>query len=188
MVYQGTRARVFQRLLTSLGSAERGNREFDIIISFVLGDTSGDAGRMIELLVEEGYSWDIISELLDEDLPPYTQSLDAAIPGEDIVISAYSAKRGRWASAQRGPGGQHVMAWAANECLARRAAALRALYAGLVAAEPPAGEEPAGATAETVEEEPAPPAEAAIEEAAEAAPGERPTAGEETESDWKILF
>jgi len=127
MRHQGTRTKVLDRLLASLAEAEQGSRELDIIISFVLGSTSGEAGKMVELLVDEGYPWDIVSELLDHDLPAYTTSLDAALPGENIVLSVYSTRRGLWGAAHRTAERQHVMRWAATECLARRLAALAAL-------------------------------------------------------------
>jgi len=179
MSQRTTRARVLGKLLESLGTAEGGSRELDIVIAYVLGDTSSEAGRMIQLLVGEGYSWDIVSELLDEALSPYTSSLDAAIPGEHIVLSLYSARRRRWAAVQGAAGetdlpGAEALSWAATECLARRRAALQALY---------------GAHArENAEDASAPDRRAA-------APGPRPaTAAPAADRDeaaaeqWKILF
>ena len=55
MIHRSTRKRGCDKLLESLGSARRGGRELDIIIFYLLGDTSGEAGKMIQLLVEEGY-------------------------------------------------------------------------------------------------------------------------------------
>ena len=119
MVHQHTRAKVLEKLIESLQNADRGSRELDIIVSFVLGDTSSDAGKMIHLLVEESYPWDVIAELVDEDLAPYSTSLDAAVPEENIVMSLYSPRRSRWAAVHRTPAEEHVIAWAATECLAR---------------------------------------------------------------------
>jgi len=171
MIQQSTRTKVLDKLLASLHGARAGSRDLDIIVSFVLGDTSSDAGKMIQLLVEEGYPWDVISELLDEDLPPYTTSVDAALKGENIVLSAYSRKRGRWAAAQRAKNGRQILAWAATECLARRLAALKALRA-----DPgrPRGAHPPATASPTP---PARPAQAATAEAEEGA-----------EEEWKILF
>ena len=107
--------------MASLGRAPKGGRELDIVVSFVLGDTSSEAGKMIQLLVEEGYPWDVISELLDEELPAYTSSLDAALPGENVVLAAYAKKRKQWVAVHRRPDGGQISAWAASECLARRA-------------------------------------------------------------------
>ena len=202
MTHQSTRKRVCDELLESLGSARHGGRELDLIICNLLGDTSSEAGKMIRLLVEEGYPWHVVSELLDEDLPPYTSTLDAALPGENIVLALYSPRRGRWAAVHETPAGEQVLAWAANECLARRRAALMALGATLLpraapakpaarpapraVPRPPAGAEapqpPTGAEAPQPAASPhgwslVPDPEAAPEDVAE-----------EGEEEWKILF
>ncbi len=168
MNHQGTRTKVLDRLLASLADAHEGSRELDIIMSFALGETSGEAGKMVELLVDEGYAWDIVSELLDHDLPAYTTSLDAALPGENIVFSVYSTRRRMWGAAHRIADGQHVMRWAATECLARRLAALSALAPtdAVRPAEPESSDEPPPETEVDVDE----------------------SEGDEEETEWKILF
>mgnify|MGYP001278531893 CR=1 FL=1 len=180
MRQDGTRVRVLDRLMASLASAETGSRELDIIISFVLGATSGEAGRLVALLVEEGYPWDIVSELLDHDLPAYTSSLDAAIPGENIVLAIYSSRRRRWGAAHGTADGQHVLRWAATECLARRLAALSALIAT------------AGQTAAAAPSDDSAPVEYGLaDEPADSAPLPSEPAAESTdeaEPEWKILF
>ncbi|RMD64262.1 MAG: hypothetical protein D6826_02925 [Alphaproteobacteria bacterium] len=186
MTHPGTRARVLDKLLGSLESAQAGSRELDIIVTFVLGDTATDAGRMIQILVEEGYPWDVVSELLDEDVPAYTSSLDAAVPGEAIVLSAYSSKRGRWLAAHRNDDGGRVLAWAASECLARRLAALKALRATL--AHEAAPEPVATATGRAERRRAFVP-----EEMIAAGPGDESATNphghdEEAETEWKILF
>jgi hypothetical protein len=194
MIHQSTRRRVWDKLLESLGGAEVGGRELDIVIHYLLGaqaeDAGGEAGQMIELLVEEGYPWEVVSELLDASLPPYTTALDAALPGENIILALHSPRRGRWAAVHQTPGGQQVLVWAASECLARRRAALKALGAAL----------PARATAA-----PARSAKPAVPSTAKPAPSahgwsrmpEATTPGaatrdaetpEEGETEWKILF
>jgi hypothetical protein len=191
MIHQNTRKRVLEKLLESLGSAERGSRELDIIISFVLGDTSSDADKMIQLLVEEGYPWQVVSELLDQDLPPYTSSLDAALPGENIVLTLHSPRRARWAAVHGSATGEQVLVWAASECLARRRAALTALRGTLprqasaaarqAAARPVPRRASGGQTphrAESVHGWSRPPE-------TEAARTDTP---EEGEAEWKILF
>lgn len=189
MSQRTTRARVLGKLLESLGTAKTGSRELDIVIAYVLGDTSSDAGRMIQLLVGEGYSWDIVSELLDEDLAAYTTSLDAAVPGEHIVLALYSPRRQRWAAVQgaksEAPGAE-ALSWAATECLARRRAALRALYGQHARAtenEPQGGASvgapSASARAREAAASPAPPA-ARVAETAEG--------GDSAAEEWKILF
>ncbi len=165
MLHQSTKARVYEKLILSLTSARRGQRELDIVVSFVLGDTTSEAGKLIELFVEEGYPWDVISELLDEDLPAYTTSLDATPPGENVVLAAYSKKRKQWVAVHRAEDGTQVSAWAATECLARR-------LAGLQARQGP-NERAAGFHAASPE-----------------APAKTPAAESETESgeEWRILF
>ncbi len=204
MIHQSTRRRVWDKLLESLGSAETGGRELDIIIHYLLGtqtqDAGGEAGQMIELLVEEGYPWEVVSELLDAALPPYTTALDAALPGENIILALHSPRRGRWAAVHQTPSGQQVLVWAASECLARRRAALKALGAVLLArasAAPARSAKPAAPSVakpassahgwsrmpEATTQDAAIP-DATIPDAA------NPDAGmpEEGETEWKILF
>jgi len=179
MNHHGTRIKVLDRLLASLADAHEGSRELDIIMSFALGETSGEAGKMVELLVDEGYAWDIVSELLDHDLPAYTTSLDAALPGENIVFSVYSTRRRLWGAAHRIADGQHVLRWAATECLARRLAALSAQIQTGAPAGTVAPTKTANADAPTPSpeiDEPAPQADTADAE------------GDEEETEWKILF
>ena len=179
MIHQSTRRRVWDKLLESLGSAEAGGRELDIVIHYLLGsqakDAGGEAGQMIELLVEEGYPWEVVSELLDAELPPYTTALDAALPGENIILALHSPRRGRWAAVHKTPGGQHVLVWAASECLARRRAALKAIGAILSARAPKPASRASGWSRMP---------EAASPEAA-TRDAETP---EEVETEWKILF
>jgi hypothetical protein len=204
MVHQSTKTKVFEKLSASLRTAPRGSREFDIIVSFLLGDTSSESAQMIQLLVEEGYSWDIISELLDQDLPPYTTALDAALPGENIVLALHSAKRGKWAAVQRTPGGNDVLVWATTEPLARRAAALKALRPDLRAARSkamrteatrPEVAHPAAVPPEAGPAPAAPPRPAPAPAPAPAPEWREPQAAspeaeheEEAEEEWKILF
>ena len=179
MIHQSTRRRVWDKLLESLGGAEAGGRELDIVIHYLLGsqaeDGGGEAGQMIELLVEEGYPWEVVSELLDAELPPYTTALDAALPGENIVLALHSPRRGRWAAVHKTPGGQQVLVWAASECLARRRAALKAIGANLPARAPKPAPRTQGWSRIP---------EAALPGAA-AQDTETP---EEVETEWKILF
>lgn len=180
MLHQGTKVRVYEKLLSSLGAARHGKRELDIVVSFVLGDTTSDAGKMIQLLVEEGYPWDVISELLDEDLPAYTTSLDAAVPGENVVLSAYSKKRGQWVAVQRGAGGEQTSAWAATECLARRLVALKSRRAplqqtGAQQEGAAAQSQPNGSSKGTAARPPLEPAAAGTDE-------------NQSGSEWRILF
>jgi hypothetical protein len=192
MIHLNTRKRVWEKLLESLGGAEAGGRELDIVIHYLIGaqakDGGGEAGQMIALLVEEGYPWEVVSELLDADLPPYTTALDAALPGENIVLALYSPRRGRWAAVHEAADGAQAPVWAASECLARRRAALKGLGAN-----PPAR---ATATPTRPAKPVTPPAPepaanrhgwSRIPEA-EAPEKEAEAPEKEDEAEWKILF
>lgn len=186
------RAKVLEKLLESLENAETGSRDLDIIVTFVLGDIDTEAGKTIQLLVEEDYPWSLIAELLDETLPRYTDSLDTRIPGEAITLSAYSTRRGRWLAVHRPSGGGQMIGWAATESLARRVAALKGLARALAGEPGRAETDEAGVrTQEPAEATPRrhrPPAPAPATPAA----GEREELnhGEENgaEEEWKILF
>jgi hypothetical protein len=198
MIHQSTRRRVWEKLLESLGSAEAGGRELDIVIHYLLGtqakDAAGEAGQMIELLVEEGYPWEVVSELLDASLPPYTTALDATLPGENIMLALYSPRRERWAAVHKTPSGQQVLVWAASECLARRRAALKALGAALLArgaaapakpAVPPAPQlTPRPASGPTPRPVPSVQGWSRIPESET----EEADAPDDGETEWKILF
>ena len=159
---------------------------------------------MIQLLVEEGYPWDVISDLLDEDLPAYTTSLDARVPGENVVLSAYSRKRKQWVAIHRLAGGEQLTAWAATECLARRLSGLQARKRRSQKGTSPAAPRPAAPqaprpTAPQASRPTAPqasrPKPSPVPRAASALPPKPPVAprapsDETTESDreWRILF
>ncbi|MEX2009905.1 MAG: hypothetical protein WEC41_06905 [Dongiaceae bacterium] len=149
--------------IAALESAEAGSRELDAMIAGALGYSVDESHKIVRLLVAEGYSWKVISEIVGNEVRSFTDSLDAALPGENIVVAMFSPRRGRWAALHRAADGQEVLAWAGTEILARRAAALRALRA----------------------------AERGPDAAAEAPPprlaADRPAALAE-EVEWKILF
>lgn len=77
----------------------------------------------------------LVAELSDESIEnivgemviPFTRSLDAALPGENIVFSMYSSEKNLWVSVQRAADGREFVSWASTEPLSRRAAALRAI-------------------------------------------------------------
>jgi len=116
-------------LIAALERAPEGSADLDRMVAFQLGLPIGESDQMIKLLLFEGYSWDVISELVQSENPSFTSALDARIPGENIVLAMQSAKRGQWAAIHRGAGGADFIAWASSEPLARRAAALRGLRA-----------------------------------------------------------
>jgi hypothetical protein len=115
------------KLLNALEDSDRGNSALDLRISQCLDADSdvhvstADAALTAELAPET------VDLILGEVVAPYTQSLDARIPSENIVFSMYSARRRQWVSVHRDEDGKEYVSWAATEPLARRAAALRGL-------------------------------------------------------------
>jgi len=69
-------------------------------------------------------------------VPHYTASLDSCIPGENIVLALRPGDGNRWVAVHRLADGVEVIAWAATECLARRAAALKGWCAAFSADAP----------------------------------------------------
>ena len=117
-----------ERVIAALSQARTGDRELDVRVAIALGSLESDSGKLLRLFVEEGYDWQVISALLDAQVPAYSTSLDAGVPGEAIVGVVYSSKRDLWAAIQRAPDGRdREPAWAATETLARRAAGLAGL-------------------------------------------------------------
>ncbi len=176
--------RTIDDLIEALESAPSGSGELDRMVAFQLGLPLGESDQMIKLLMFEGYSWDIISELVQSDNPGFTTSLDARIPGENVVLAMLSPKRRQWVAVHRSVGGAEFTAWAATEPLARRAAALRGVRAAsafearrgaaVPADIPSAADKPSGGL-----HEPAPSGGAES-----APPPEQPSPNGE----WKILF
>ena len=173
--------KLLAKVISSLGEATQGGEDIDIRISVALGDLQSGSAKLLRLFVEEGYDWNVISNLLDEQVPPYTTSLDAKVPGESIVGVLYSRKRGRWAAIHRGPDGREEgPVWAATEALARRAAGL----AGIMSQERIGQDQQARPKLPDK-----PPRELADESADESADaGGTEPESEDEPSDWKILF
>lgn len=162
-------------LIVTLQEADEGDRRLDAIVAYHCGAAGRDAHQMMRLLIDEGSSWDLIFELLEGEIPPFTSALDAAVPGENIVCAMYSSKHDRWAAVHREPDGGEVLAWAANEVLARRSAGLKAIQERSLAEAQDRG-----------------PGHLLGAEVAPFLPqprSERGPAGEtEADEDWKILF
>ncbi len=119
-------------LIETLEMAERGTRTLDIRIEYCLGVALGGRVDIAGTLIEEGISWETVSETLDSRVPPYTTSLDAALEGEAIEFAVKSEKRERWGAMHRSKHRQEFLAWAATEPLARRLAALKGRRADLL--------------------------------------------------------
>jgi hypothetical protein len=71
----------------------------------------------------------IPSEEIPEDVPHYTTSVDASVPGENIVSVQLEESSGRWIAVNRGPDGRLYIGGGNTEPLARRVAGLRAIKA-----------------------------------------------------------
>lgn len=114
-----------ETLIRTIETADEGDRRLDSVVSYLLGEGDADTDAIIDLIVEEGYPLEVSSELLDADVAPFSTSLDAKLPGENIVLSMYASRKGQWMAIQRSSDGKDAVAWARTECLARRAAALK---------------------------------------------------------------
>ena len=169
--------KLLAKVMASLGEAREGSEDLDVRISVALGELRSGSAKLLRLFVEEGYDWTVISGLLDEQVPAYTTSLDAKVPGETIVGVLYSRKRGRWAAIHRAQDGREEgPVWAASEAMARRAAGL----AGLLAQERMGRDQQA---------RPGPPEKPPRERTgAPEEAGETAAEAEEELPDWKILF
>ena len=116
-------------LVSKLEVAASADRTLDLQIEYCVGVAFQDREDIAKLLIDEGFSWDTVSEALHDHVPAYTSSLDAALPGENIVFTVRSERRGRWGAVHRSPDGRDHLRWAATECLARRLATLASLVA-----------------------------------------------------------
>ena len=172
--------RITERVMQALETASKGSPELDCMISYALERANGSSDQVtMKLLVMEGYSWDVISALWDVKMPPYSQSLDGQIEGENITLTMWSEKRGKWVAVHKSQDGEDHVAWAKSEVLARRLAALK----GYLALDKPkvpangkaAGEQPA-LEMETADRATSPPAHKAAD-----------MTDAETQN-WRVLF
>ena len=132
--------RITERVMQALETASSGSPELDCMISYALERANGSSDQVtMKLLVMEGYSWDVISALWDVKMPPYSQSLDGRIEGENITLTMWSEKRGKWVAVHKSQDGEDHVAWAKSEVLARRLAALKG-YLAQDSKPPPVGE------------------------------------------------
>lgn len=113
-------------LLVSLSDAEEGGLKLDTLVAYALAGADLRMETLRDVMTEGSFSLDVAGELLDDRPPPFSRTLDAAIPGENIVLATYSNRRNQWAAVQREADGREFVAWAATEPLARRVAALQA--------------------------------------------------------------
>lgn len=161
------------RLIRDLEAAPAGNRELDLRIEYCLGARRDDPTDLTRLLRDEGFAWPTITAALEDRVPAFTTSIDAALAGENIVLVVRSERRGQWGAVHRTESGEEVMVWAPTEALARRLAGLKAAGLSEPVAQQASAPEPAPAIAA--------PAATTIERRAESA--------EDTEgADWKVMF
>lgn len=125
-------AAALAELIDRLGSATGGDPTLDLRIEYIAGVALENRVDAAELLIEDGFSWETVSEALEDRVPPYTVSLDAALPGENIVLVVKSARRAKWGAAHRDASGREFLAWARTEPMARRSALLMARHAELL--------------------------------------------------------
>lgn len=152
-------------LISEIESATAGNVALDARIHFGYRIATRRTPDIAALLIEQGITWPTVEAVLDEQIPPFTTSLDAALDGEDITFVIRSTKRQRWGAMQKARCGEEILAWAATEPLARRLAAIQALHVDLEKSAVTSG---APAVAPVKDDQPV----------------ETPT----SEKDWEVLF
>lgn len=113
-----------EAIVSALNTMHEGGKRLDFRIARCLGVRLESSDYVSDLLVNGDLSESVLFDLIGQDVPPYTTSLDAAIPGENIVLAMYAGDRREWAAVQRSADGGEYLAWAATEALARRKAAL----------------------------------------------------------------
>ena len=116
-----------RNLVENLENSSAGSLKLDTMVSYLVASSDACSETVRQALVEGDVSWEVVNQLLDDRPSPFTRSIDAAIPGENIVLAIYSTKRSRWAAVQKSADGREFLGWGATEALARRAAALKAL-------------------------------------------------------------
>jgi len=121
---------IIRRVVSALETSPHGSQELDCMISYALELARGEFDQvMMELLVNEGFSWNVISEIWEGKVAPYTQSLDCSVEGENIAFVMKSERREQWAAVHKSPDGEEHVAWARTEILVRRLAALKGILA-----------------------------------------------------------
>ncbi len=113
-------------LIAEIEGATAGNTELDARIHVGFRVATRRSPDIAALLIETGITWPTVEAVMDEQVPPFSTSLDAALEGEDITFVIRSTKRRRWGAMQKARCGDEVLAWAATEPLARRLAAIQA--------------------------------------------------------------
>jgi len=151
-------------LIAEIEAAPVGSAALDARLHYGIRVSSRQSADIAAVMVEQGISWPTVEQVLEDQIPPFTTSLDAALEGENISFVIRSAKRGQWGAMQKAATGEEVLVWAATEPLARRLAAIRAWRTDLEKA-----------------------AERAQKASVPAASGGEP-AGAHGSGDWEVLF
>lgn len=118
-----------ENLIRTIETAEEGGQRLDSVVAYLLGEGDADTDEIIDLIVQEGYPLEVSGELVDADVSPFSTSLDAKLPGENIVLTMFASRKNQWMAIHRSSDGNDSVAWARTECLARRAAALKGKWA-----------------------------------------------------------
>src|SRR3546814_19792773 len=85
---------IIRRVVSALQTAPSGSQELDCMISYAIELARGEFDQvMMQLLVSEGYSWNVISEIWVGKVARSTQSLDFAVEVENIAFVSKSARR-----------------------------------------------------------------------------------------------
>lgn len=113
-----------RKLVSALETADRGSSVLDLELKCGLALDVADFGGMGSGLEAE-FTTETVELILGEMVTPFTRSLDASLPGENIVFSMFSSAKNLWVSVHRDTEGREFVSWAASEPLSRRAAALR---------------------------------------------------------------
>lgn len=119
-------------LIADLERAEAGSRDLDLRLHYAVSVMASGHPDLARIMIEEGIAWETVSVAIAERVAAHTTSVDAEIAGENIFVVLRSPKRGQWGAMHRTRRGEEVFAWAANEPLARRLAALKGLRAEAV--------------------------------------------------------
>lgn len=126
-------ARICGEVAQALEQATSGTRQLDLLVACALGEADIGSDTVFHELLAAGAIPAHAGLLGISSCAPFTTSLDAALPGEAIVLSVYAPGRRQWSAVHRDRNGEETVAHAANETLARRAAALKALARALTA-------------------------------------------------------
>src|SRR3546814_5621412 len=87
---------IIRRVVSALQTAPSGSQELDCMISYALELARGEFDQvMMQLLVSDGYSWNVISEIWEGKVARYTQSLDCHVQGQNSALVTKSERRAR---------------------------------------------------------------------------------------------